>query len=1086
MRIFLLVAICGLLIVKLSAVYALPLVTFGNSANPNDGDDDFSQVIFFKIPKSIKKPLYVRIFDPDCGGKWDESGAWNQPDKSEKTVGNWDTRTRFSLYGNSDNVIISKVFETNSVTDNHWYTLAKIIPKNGKQVGDYYLFKLLVQGEKGNDGNVFDVIISSSDYLNDKPVGVQLFNYAPTVSIPKKRGYFAEFRFLIPKTTKALSIHNFDLDGASFWFETAYGSRFPLRASKQGNWVKDKLSIKSVQTPKIVALIVKSLRRSSNTVVISVKNQNKVAIPIELPVRLAHYNQLPIPLAKTEFLSDCCSVVFDGSLSQDKDGHILKYFWDFGDGESAEGIRVTHKYQKSGTYNYQLTVQDDSRNVANKRSKTFKIVINKAPIAKAGDDQLSTTRKIYFDGNKSYDPDGSIIAWNWDFGDGQHGIGMKTNHIYRNSGTYLVTLTVTDDSGIFSKSNSDKLKVIINAKPIADAGPDRLVVPKEIIPFNAKNSFDSDGKIVSWHWDFGNGDSSDKENPFYAFKQPGVYRVKLRVGDDTSHSEAIGFDETIVTVNAPPIARAGVDIHTIPNELVELDAINSYDPDGKIKSYQWIFSDGEAAANTRKIKRSFARSGIYTAQLQITDNSGASNSIAEDSLIIHVNHQPVARIGKETAKPSCLHTFLFDASNSSDADGDSLHYRWNFGDGTFMQSGVKVNHTYIQAGKYPVILEVDDGTGLANATDTTSQKVIINNPPIANAGENRQACAGEVILFDASKSYDPDGGKLKYSWNLGETSLYGLNPIYTFKKVSIYPIKLTVEDDSGLQCNTDSTKFLIKIADAPIANAGEDQTVCTHTPVYFDGSGSSDSDGVVNSYDWNFGDNSRTGGATPIHLYKSPGIYTVNLTITGDKYGHCPNVHNDDLIVTVIPTVTATLSAPHEIAVGTTAKFSATQLGTRPISQWLWDFGDGKYDEGKVVKHKYTKSGSYILKLIVKDKSKTPCNQSVIQQPIIVNASPIAIAGNNQQILLHEVAIFDASASNDPDGVLSDYQWDFGDGQTAKGYLVRHQYNKVGYYTVKLRVKDNLDLSNSYSEDTLQIQVYAPTWKTSIPAVQSP
>jgi PKD repeat protein len=155
----------------------------------------------------------------------------------------------------------------------------------------------------------------------------------------------------------------------------------------------------------------------------------------------------------------------------------------------------------------------------------------------------------------------------------------------------------------------------------------------------------------------------------------------------------------------------------------------------------------------------------------------------------------------------------------------------------------------------------------------------------------------------------------------------------------------------------------------------------------------------------------------------------------------------------------------------TTAKFSATQSGTRAITQWLWDFGDGKHDEGKAVEHRYTKSGNYLLKLTVKDKSKELCNQSVIQQRIIVNAPPVAVAGKNQQVLLYELVLFDASASNDPDGVLSEYQWDFGDGQTANGYQVRHQYQKTGNYTVKLRVKDNLDLSNSYSEDTLQIQV---------------
>ncbi|MCP4696699.1 MAG: PKD domain-containing protein [Gammaproteobacteria bacterium] len=1342
---------CAALLASLSA-HALntsPLITFGSEAAPYDGDDNFVQLVFLQIPEAVQAPLYVRIFDPDCGGAWDES------------LGKWNTRTRFSLFGgkgaysapgldqveppeaslNSGDLLVSEVFRNDPFTDNRWRTLAEIKPQDGEKIGAYYYLKLLVQGEAGNDGNMFDVMLSRNDKFNHLPEGAKMFNYAPTAAIPGRRGMFAEFRFFVPATVETLHIRNFDLEHTLFWFETPFESNFPLTASGQGKWAEDNISLTPAQTGQMGALMIKSPAIQHNNIVLSVQDQNQRALPIELPIRLHRKNKRPVPLARTEFLSDCRSVVFDASSSQDKDGRVSNYSWDFGDGTKAEGVRLIHQYKKPGAYDYRLTVQDDTGRVADRAQKTFRLllnqpptagldgetmrigapmetlrfsaadssdadghikryfwdfddgqrarganvrhayqqaglyqlrlrveddssspcnfdirtrqvwinappvvdagenkrvaaledvlfdgsdsfdsdgsisryqwdfgdgaqadgknavhpyeapgsykvtltvtdnagmtnssaaddltvivnqppraaanvntliaatgeilhfsglkstdadgkvinwrwdfgdgaqaegsqtehayaepgtykaelavkddsgtrsaetgtsfqlVINQPPTAKAGEDQHVTASEVYFDGSRSQDADGAITAWRWDFGDGQQGMGAQTVHIYRHPGRYPVQLTVTDDSGTSSQYDSDSLEVIINAKPVADAGPDRLAIADEIIDFNAQGAFDGDGKITRWQWDFGTGDSSTEKNPRYAFKHPGVYRVLLQVADETGHPRAIAFDEAIVTVNAPPVARAGADIHAAPNQPVWLDGSASYDADGKIKTYQWLFSDGKTTAGKARIKRRFAVPGIYTALLQITDNSGAANAQAEDSLSIYINHPPAAKISAKSH--SCAHTLQFDGSGSTDADGDPLQYRWDFGDGTPVRHGVRVSHSYAKAGKYPVTLKVNDGSGQRNAGHITSGQIIINHPPTADGGPHRQACAGEVILFDGGKSRDADGGKLKYIWNFtNQTTLQGLNPIYTFNKGGIYPVKLTVEDDSGLACNADSSEFLVYVAEAPLAHAGPDQTVCAHTPVYFDGRASRDSDGLVNAYDWDFGDGGKGGGATPTHLYEFSGIYRVNLTITGDKYGRCANTHSDSMTVKVLTSPAVRLSAPDAIPVGESVRFDADAAGTETqktapsLDQWLWDFGDGQSSEGKAVEHVYAQAGVYTLKLTAKSASQKDCNQAIAQRKITVNAPPVAEAGEDRQVLVHQPVLFDASASADPDGFLTECQWDFGDGQTGSGcQALRHQYGKPGVYKVKLRVKDTLDLSNSYSEDSLQVQV---------------
>ena len=99
-----------------------------------------------------------------------------------------------------------------------------------------------------------------------------------------------------------------------------------------------------------------------------------------------------------------------------------------------------------------------------------------------------------------------------------------------------------------------------------------------------------------------------------------------------------------------------------------------------------------------------------------------------------------------------------------------------------------------------MILTVDDGTGLKNARSTASLVVRINDPPIADAGGDRHVCAGKVVLFDASRSVDPEGGLMKYHWDFGDgTAAEGINPTKIYPQGGVYPVILTVTDDSGLE-----------------------------------------------------------------------------------------------------------------------------------------------------------------------------------------------------------------------------------------------------------------------------------------------
>jgi len=140
------------------------------------------------------------------------------------------------------------------------------------------------------------------------------------------------------------------------------------------------------------------------------------------------------------------SIRFDGTGSSDGTyGEIVSYSWDFGDGHTGSGEKPSHSYSKGGTYTVTLTVKDDEGATDQDTAKAY---INSPPVADPdGPYSGKIGEPIQFDGSGSYDPDGDSLTYSWNFGDGNSGSGVSPTHTYEKAGTYVVTLTVTDEHG---------------------------------------------------------------------------------------------------------------------------------------------------------------------------------------------------------------------------------------------------------------------------------------------------------------------------------------------------------------------------------------------------------------------------------------------------------------------------------------------------------------------------------------------------------------------------------------------------------------------------------------------------------------
>ena len=168
----------------------------------------------------------------------------------------------------------------------------------------------------------------------------------------------------------------------------------------------------------------------------------------------------------------------------------------------------------------------------------------------------------------------------------------------------------------------------------------------------------------------------------------------------------------------------------------------------------------------------------------------------------------------------------------------------------------------------------------APASGTTPQ--CANKPPVADAGPDQLTQSLTTISFDGSGSSDPDGIITSYAWNFGDGGFAsGASVSHTYSAAGSYTVTLTVLDNGGLTASDTAT---VQVTNRPpLADAGPDKTATAGMAVTLNGSGSSDPDGSIVSYAWDFGDEASASGSTVSHVYTQPGHYVVSLTVRDNK-----------------------------------------------------------------------------------------------------------------------------------------------------------------------------------------------------------
>ena len=454
---------------------------------------------------------------------------------------------------------------------------------------------------------------------------------------------------------------------------------------------------------------------------------------------------------------------------------------------------------------------------------------------------------------------------------------------------------------------------------------------------------------LTYIWDFGNGNSSNLQNPTANYVNPGTYTVKLIVTNGT-HTDSI-IKINYITVFRNPQANFTVGP---PNYGCVPFSINFTNTstlgDAPINSYLWNFGNGNSST-LQNPTTSYTQTGTYNVSLQVIDTNGCKGNITIPNAVIASSKPTVSFTANYTS--SCTAPFNVNFTNQSSGMG-TLTYLWHFGDGTTSTSQ-NPSHTYTQNGSYTVTLVVTNQYGCKDSL--TIQNYINISQINANftVSPNDTVCPNQLIQFT-----NLSGTTALWSFGDGGSSTLS-NPTYSYSNPGTYTVMLIAAP--GTQCQDTATMNIV-VRTPPNAQFTPNSYFSCGNPITFTPNNQTGS-----YYHWNFGvsgTNSDTSNQMiSNYTYTQEGSYYVSLTIT-DQYGCVGSYTNPSPIIVDFCEVTIQVST-NQGCKPLPVSFSPT-INCNPnttVTNYSWNFGNGQNSNIQNPTINYNDTGTFVILLTI-------------------------------------------------------------------------------------------------------------------------
>lgn len=703
--------------------------------------------------------------------------------------------------------------------------------------------------------------------------------------------------------------------------------------------------------------------------------------------------------------------------------NATSYYWDFGDGTTSTLPNPSHTYNVPGAYTVTLTA------ISNTCSTTV-VKNNFITIVSPQCNFMFNTSGLCLPITVTYtDLSPGAVSWLWDFGDGMTSTLQNPVHTFTTAPNGPVSLTVTDANGC------TKTRTKTNINYYAASG----IVNSAVGCGSHKAQFtDQSAGATQWTWHFGDGTTSNLQNPSHTYASDGVYDVMLIATFPGNCVDTV-FYPSMVTVNTPV-----ADFFSPTLAGCSPTQINFINQSTDAVSFLWDFGDGGTSTNINP-SHIYNIPGSYNIRLIATNDLGCSDTMLRPAYIVIPGTYALFGI-------SALNGCETLTANFSDSSINAVVWSWNFGDG-FVSGVSSPVHTYQDTGTYIVTLITEDTLGCTSSYTYPLPVTIYPNPVADATVSDITGCSAFTTNFTNLSLYADS-----YMWHFGDgDSSSAINPVHTYLTGGIYQPYLVAITNAGCT-DTFYLPTAITVLQTPDAVISASDTVsCEPSSITLT---SLSSDLINPAYTWDFDNGNTSSLSQDITNYPVNGSYDVTLLVVNN------NGCRDSSLLTLTINPTPVANATSDLTAGCHPlgiQFSNTSSGA---TGYDWDFGDANTSNQFAPSHTYALPGIFQPQLIA--YNQFGCADTFQLNPAItVYATPHASFTPDAFSGCNPATFTLINNTTFPDSPV--YTWDFGNATGGIATDTSVNYPFQGSYPVNLSV---INISGCSDDTTITLTVH--------------